>query len=333
MKFNKSVVLKGSATVVVIFAAITSSIYMVSTFADYEHYRLTSDKYDTHLNKMYNTDNMENIYFAGLKTITEDNNFIIQSGPKKYIAKNLIENGDFEQGSKGWQYGTNHPENVTHEMFDIKKTSEISVISDGVDITTSEINSKKLGNLSIKVASILDNPYEPPEGEEISTIGMRYGSLIPSTMNHKYYASCYIYQDFKSKGLVNMRFGHTGDKELNIMVATPYLAHFSVLTDEELKELKEVQNNQWFKCSGIYENVRSDDTVASNYSSTSLYLWCSRTSENSGGYRIPSKGDYFCIDNVILIDLTETFGKGNEPDLEWCEKNISFFNGYKQLIK
>ena len=32
-----------------------------------------------------------------------------------------------------------------------------------------------------------------------------------------------------------------------------------------------------------------------------------------------------CIDDIILIDLTESFGKGKEPTREWCDANIPFF--------
>ena len=29
----------------------------------------------------------------------------------------------------------------------------------------------------------------------------------------------------------------------------------------------------------------------------------------------------------MIIDLTETFGIGNEPSKEWCDKNINWFDG------
>ena len=32
-----------------------------------------------------------------------------------------------------------------------------------------------------------------------------------------------------------------------------------------------------------------------------------------------------CIDDIMLIDLTEAFGKGKEPTREWCDANIPFF--------
>lgn len=31
----------------------------------------------------------------------------------------------------------------------------------------------------------------------------------------------------------------------------------------------------------------------------------------------------FTIDNVLLLDLTDTFGAGNEPTKEWCDTNIT----------
>ena len=35
------------------------------------------------------------------------------------------------------------------------------------------------------------------------------------------------------------------------------------------------------------------------------------------------------VDSIVLIDLTEAFGEGNEPDKEWCDEHIPFFaDGY-----
>lgn len=39
------------------------------------------------------------------------------------------------------------------------------------------------------------------------------------------------------------------------------------------------------------------------------------------------------IDNTLLIDLTDTFGSGNEPTLEWCDTHISYFDTTKTLYK
>lgn len=39
------------------------------------------------------------------------------------------------------------------------------------------------------------------------------------------------------------------------------------------------------------------------------------------------------IDGAALIDLTETFGSGNEPDLSWCNKHIDYFDGTTTIYR
>ena len=39
------------------------------------------------------------------------------------------------------------------------------------------------------------------------------------------------------------------------------------------------------------------------------------------------------INNVIVIDLTATFGSGNEPDKDWCDKHINYFDGTTTIYK
>lgn len=36
---------------------------------------------------------------------------------------------------------------------------------------------------------------------------------------------------------------------------------------------------------------------------------------------------------LMIIDLTKTFGSGNEPSLDWCDKHISYFEGTKTIYK
>lgn len=36
-------------------------------------------------------------------------------------------------------------------------------------------------------------------------------------------------------------------------------------------------------------------------------------------------------DGLIIIDLTETFGAGNEPDLAWCDAHIPYFDGTRDI--
>lgn len=35
----------------------------------------------------------------------------------------------------------------------------------------------------------------------------------------------------------------------------------------------------------------------------------------------------FYVDDMVLVDLTESFGAGNEPSQAWCDRNIPFFSG------
>ena len=39
------------------------------------------------------------------------------------------------------------------------------------------------------------------------------------------------------------------------------------------------------------------------------------------------------VDEVMIVDLTETFGAGNEPTKEWCDENINYFEGTTIITK
>lgn len=38
-------------------------------------------------------------------------------------------------------------------------------------------------------------------------------------------------------------------------------------------------------------------------------------------------------DGNVLVDLTATFGSGNEPDVSWCNSNINYFEGTTKVYK
>ena len=44
-------------------------------------------------------------------------------------------------------------------------------------------------------------------------------------------------------------------------------------------------------------------------------------------------GSVLYFDNVLLVDLTEAFGAGNEPSKEWCDQNLNYFDGTTTLYK
>lgn len=75
-------------------------------------------------------------------------------------------------------------------------------------------------------------------------------------------------------------------------------------------------SNTWSSCSNVINNpnlASVDDAV--------LRLAVQDTLQNSNVY----------FDDVIFIDLTETFGAGNEPSKEWCDENINWFDGTKSI--
>lgn len=68
----------------------------------------------------------------------------------------------------------------------------------------------------------------------------------------------------------------------------------------------------WIKNSLIYNNI--------DYTSARFRINLRR--ENS---LETSVGDTIYIDDIIVIDLTQSFGAGNEPDKTWCDNNILYF--------
>ena len=38
------------------------------------------------------------------------------------------------------------------------------------------------------------------------------------------------------------------------------------------------------------------------------------------------------LDNIVLVDLTEAFGAGNEPDLAWCDAHIPYIDGTQPVL-
>ncbi len=44
-------------------------------------------------------------------------------------------------------------------------------------------------------------------------------------------------------------------------------------------------------------------------------------------------GSILHFDGLLVVDLTSTFGSGNEPDKEWCDSNINYFDGITTIYK
>lgn len=88
--------------------------------------------------------------------------------------------------------------------------------------------------------------------------------------------------------------------------------------------------NGWINAAAL---VEIDQT--SGYEKVSIYSILTPTTEtvaytfetrNTPNFR----GTYY-FDNVFAVDLTETFGAGNEPTKEWCDEHLSYFEGTKVI--
>lgn len=73
---NKKLI-KGSGVLVVIFSALATSVYMISTFADYEHFNTQVDKYKKNLSSIYQkkVDNVDNVYNILQRKIESKNDY------------------------------------------------------------------------------------------------------------------------------------------------------------------------------------------------------------------------------------------------------------------
>ena len=80
---------------------------------------------------------------------------------------------------------------------------------------------------------------------------------------------------------------------------------------------KNIQTFVWTKLSSI-KRVTSSEYLSKK--------WLLRNFQGGAN-------EYSYSDDLILIDLTDTFGIGNEPDKDWCDNNLSWFEGRKIVYK
>ena len=117
--------------------------------------------------------------------------------------------------------------------------------------------------------------------------------------NHIYYASSWMYVKQKGAGVCYTAI-RVNNNEGDIPQA--WLAS-NVM-------------NTWQKKSGII-NTKDEEYKID-------YLVC--------GYNDPDGNiDCYC-DGTLFVDLTESFGSGNEPEKAWCDKNLDYFDEYAVKI-
>ena len=55
--------------------------------------------------------------------------------------------------------------------------------------------------------------------------------------------------------------------------------------------------------------------------------------ENAISINFDKITDNVIVDGIGIVDLTAAFGIGNEPDLDWCDQNINYFDGQMIVYK
>lgn len=120
------------------------------------------------------------------------------------------------------------------------------------------------------------------------------------TIGHKYYASCYQKRVQGSVDNVSTALQYRNDSS-------------SALKQVNLVNVSYDETSTFYK----YSVLHTLEDIA-NFAKLSFELRQEGTAEIVEQY----------MDGVCLVDLTETFGAGNEPSKEWCDANISFFEGW-----
>lgn len=112
------------------------------------------------------------------------------------------------------------------------------------------------------------------------------------TTRHIYYVRVYMYEDTA---------GDVGSMQCYWPIAEPYMG----TSYAESAKAKTWQMMSW-------RNTRS------NWSTGAYYQF-------RFDFENMASGKVAWVDDAMLIDLTECFGSGNEPDKTWCDSNIPYF--------
>lgn len=126
---------------------------------------------------------------------------------------------------------------------------------------------------------------------------------------HRYYMREHVYLKNKLNSSISNLSQLSGTSNIGVIG----------LIDENIADSYNVLNNveakKWTEIDNLF--VASADKTTKYYS-----IYASATNNN-----------VIYIDNVILIDLTATFGNDNLPDIEWCRRNIDYFEGTSYIYK
>ena len=71
----------------------------------------------------------------------------------------------------------------------------------------------------------------------------------------------------------------------------------------------------------IWRSLSLYETATYNY----LKIMLAQSNANTNGIML--------FDGLLVVDLTETFGAGNEPNQEWCDNHITYFDNSTTIYK
>ena len=130
---------------------------------------------------------------------------------------------------------------------------------------------------------------------------------IPATPNNIYYVSNWIY---------NVSVGKNGDSSGMSYTDLSFNYDSTDHWSDNLTRASDGRLGSWHKVAirRTAPNVNSKIILALNDSTAS------------------DKSQYIYADSVMLLDLTQTFGSGNEPDVEWCNNNIPYADGTNTMF-
>jgi len=131
-------------------------------------------------------------------------------------------------------------------------------------------------------------------------------SPFSTPIGHKYYLSTYAY-------VPQFENGTNG----YYIFSECYSSDWTGFTFNYFERTR-VPVNSWTRYSQVIAN---SSIYVDTYYRFGPYLMGINESASVIGY----------IDDIIVIDLTETFGAGNEPSKEWCDENIEWFEGTTKI--
>jgi len=128
--------------------------------------------------------------------------------------------------------------------------------------------------------------------------------LISTPIGHEYYISAYT-------NVVEYI-------DVHVILGEIYNLYKNQFTIDGLPKITSPSeiSNTWMKKSIKSKNLSTDE-----FSYYRLGLWSPAALTKNIAY----------FDDIVFIDLTETFGVGNEPSKEWCDEHIEWFEGTTKI--